>query len=139
MHHTDVDKPLQKCPGSQDDGPRLIFCTHRGYNPLYPSIVYNKPLHHGLNNIYIFLQFQRGSHGPPIGMPVLSVARPISPPRASISRTRCPLAMPPIAGLQDISPILSISRVMTRVLHPSLADARAASHPACPAPTTMTS
>ena len=38
-------------------------------------------------------------------MPVLSVATPISPPRASISRTICPLASPPIAGLQDICPI----------------------------------
>ena len=35
-------------------------------------------------------------------MPVASIARPITPPRASISRTICPLATPPIAGLQLI-------------------------------------
>ena len=34
-----------------------------------------------------------------------SAARPIRPSRASISRTRWPLPRPPIAGLQDISPM----------------------------------
>ena len=38
-------------------------------------------------------------------MPVLSVAMPIRPPRASISRTIWPLARPPMAGLQDICPM----------------------------------
>src|SRR5665213_2436873 len=35
------------------------------------------------------------------------MARAISPSSASISRTRCPLANPPMAGLQDISPIVA--------------------------------
>ena len=30
---------------------------------------------------------------------------PLYPPRASISLTICPFAMPPIAGLQDICPM----------------------------------
>ena len=35
-------------------------------------------------------------------MPVASIASPISPPSASISRTRCPFAVPPTAGLQGM-------------------------------------
>ena len=38
-------------------------------------------------------------------MPAASAARPMIPSSASISRTRWPLPMPPMAGLQDISPI----------------------------------
>ena len=40
----------------------------------------------------------------------------ISPPRASISRTRWPLASPPIAGLQDIAPMVSALITVSRVL-----------------------
>ena len=39
-------------------------------------------------------------------MPAASAARPISPSSASTSRTRCPLPIPPIEGLHDISPIV---------------------------------
>ena len=46
-------------------------------------------------------------------MPVLSVAMPIRPPRASISRTIWPFARPPIAGLQHIAPILVGSSVIS--------------------------
>lgn len=70
---------------------------------------------------------------------VLSVTIPICPPRASISRTIWPLAMPPTAGLQLICAILFMSIVMSRVSEPSRAAAAAASQPAWPAPTTMTS
>src|SRR5207249_10871529 len=35
-------------------------------------------------------------------IPVASIARTINPPSASISRTRCPFAVPPIAGLHGI-------------------------------------
>src|SRR5512143_2960612 len=65
--------------------------------------------------------------------------RPISPPRASISRTRCPFANPPLAGLHDMSPMASALIVNRRVEHPIRAAASAASQPACPPPTTMTS
>ena len=41
-------------------------------------------------------------------MPALSVARAMAPPSASISRTRWPLPMPPIAGLQLICPSVSM-------------------------------
>ena len=51
-------------------------------------------------------------------MAVWSVTRPVYPPRASISRTICPLAMPPTAGLQLIWPILFISIVMRQVFEP---------------------
>src|SRR3970040_3059462 len=64
---------------------------------------------------------------------------PISPPKASISRTRCPLASPPMAGWHDMRPIVSALIVRRRVEHPIRAAARAASHPACPPPTTTTS
>ena len=64
---------------------------------------------------------------------------PITPSKASISRTRWPFPSPPIAGLQDISPIVSILCVKSAVLTPILADAAAASHPACPPPITTTS
>src|SRR5215831_15432608 len=72
-------------------------------------------------------------------MPQASVARPISPTSASISRTRCPLATPPTAGLHDICAMVSTDDVSTRVRAPMRAAASAASQPACPAPTTMTS
>src|SRR5712671_3406912 len=67
------------------------------------------------------------------------MTRPMMPPRASISRTRCPLPIPPIAGLQDICPMRSRLSVSRAVLAPSLAAAAAASQPAWPAPITITS
>ena len=70
---------------------------------------------------------------------VLSIFFPISPPRASISLTRCPFELPPTLGLHGIIATLSILTVNIIVLRPSLALARAASHPACPAPTITTS
>ena len=70
---------------------------------------------------------------------VLSVLMPISPPRASISRTRWLFPGPPTAGLQGMRAILSKFSVAIRVLAPRRALARAASQPAWPAPMTMTS
>ena len=58
---------------------------------------------------------------------------------ASISRTRWPLPSPPMAGLQDISPIVAILWVSSRVRAPTRAAAAAASQPAWPPPMTMTS
>ena len=72
-------------------------------------------------------------------IPVRSMTRAICPPRASISYTMWPLATPPMAGLHGIRAILSRSSVNSSVAHPIRADASAASHPACPAPITMTS
>src|SRR5277367_2452781 len=72
-------------------------------------------------------------------MPARSIARPMTPSSASISRTRWPLARPPIAGLHDISPIVSRRWVTSPVRAPSRAAAAAASQPACPPPTTTTS
>ncbi len=68
-------------------------------------------------------------------MPVASATRPMRPPSASISRTRWPLATPPMAGLQLIWAILSSERVRRAVWRPMRAAAAAASQPACPAPT----
>ena len=70
---------------------------------------------------------------------VASVTSPICPPSASISRTICPLAIPPTAGLQLICAILFMSIVTRHVLAPMRAAALAASQPAWPAPTTTTS
>src|SRR3954470_7805317 len=72
-------------------------------------------------------------------MPAASAILPIKPSSASISRTRWPLPKPPIAGLQDISPMVSRRCVSSRVRAPSRAAAAAASQPACPPPITMTS
>ena len=72
-------------------------------------------------------------------MAVASVSTPIAPPRASISRTICPLATPPIAGLQLIWPTVSQLIVSSAVRSPIRAEASAASSPAWPAPTTTTS
>src|SRR5690606_14377953 len=72
-------------------------------------------------------------------MPASSATRPIRPSSASISRTRCPLPNPPIAGLQDMTPIVSKRCVTSAVLAPARAAAEAASHPAWPPPITMTS
>ncbi len=68
-----------------------------------------------------------------------SVARAMIPPSASTSRTTVPLATPPIAGLQDIWPMVSSALVTIATLHPLRAAAMAASVPAWPAPTTITS
>jgi len=59
-----------------------------------------------------------------------SVVRPISPPSASISRTRCPFAVPPIDGLHGQFPTASRLMVKTTVLQPRRAAARDASIPA---------
>ena len=81
---------------------------------------------------------ERGLHmaGPLLRLSILnwillrSVTTPIWPPIASISRTICPLAMPPTAGLQLICAILFMSIVMSNVCDPSRAAALAASQPA---------
>ena len=65
-----------------------------------------------------------------------SAAKPIIPPRASISLTRCVFARPPTAGLQESLPIARGSEQTSFTLQPSLAAAKAASMPACPPPTT---
>ena len=72
-------------------------------------------------------------------MPDRSVLIPIWPPRASISLTMWPLPMPPMAGLQDIWPMVSRFIVTSRVSAPMRAAARAASVPAWPPPTTIVS
>ena len=61
---------------------------------------------------------------------VSSAAAPISPPSASISRTRCPFEVPPMAGLQAIRATLSRFMVRQRVFKPMRAQANAASQPA---------
>ena len=63
----------------------------------------------------------------------------ISPPNASISLTRWPFEVPPILGLHGILARVSIFITNIAVFLPSLALASAASHPACPAPITITS
>src|SRR4051812_10099429 len=72
-------------------------------------------------------------------MPVLSIARAMSPPRASISRTIWPLASPPMAGLQLIAPIFDGSRLTSATRAPRRDAAHAASAPAWPPPITMMS
>src|SRR5215469_324445 len=72
-------------------------------------------------------------------MPAASAIRPISPSRASISRTRWPLPSPPMAGLHDISPMVSRRWVSSRVRAPARAEAAALAHPEWPPPITITS
>src|SRR5499427_5852627 len=72
-------------------------------------------------------------------MPVASIARPISPPSASISRTRCPFAVPPTAGLHGMCATVSTLSVHNPTRTPRRAAAWAASQPAWPAPITITS
>jgi hypothetical protein len=72
-------------------------------------------------------------------MPARSAACAMTPPSASISLTRWPLPMPPMAGLQLIAPTVSTLWVSSRVRAPARADANAASVPAWPPPMTMTS
>src|SRR5437763_1666120 len=59
-------------------------------------------------------------------MPVASIACPMTPPRASISRTICPLATPPIAGLQLIWATVSQFVVSSPTRQPIRAAAHAA-------------
>ena len=72
-------------------------------------------------------------------MPAASATRPMRPSSASISRTRWPLPSPPMAGLQDISPMVAKVWVTRAVRAPMRAAAAAASQPAWPPPTTITS
>ena len=69
----------------------------------------------------------------------LSAARAIQPSRASTSRIKCPLPSPPIAGLHDISPMVSSFWLSNKVRAPKRAEAVAASQPAWPPPMTTTS
>ena len=52
------------------------------------------------------------------------------PSRASISRTKCPLPNPPIAGLHDMTPISDAFNETSAVFAPKRAAAAAASQPA---------
>ena len=72
-------------------------------------------------------------------MQARSAAFAISPPRASSSRTRWPLPVPPMAGLQGMLPTASRLMVKQMVRIPRRAAARAASMPAWPAPMTAIS
>ena len=72
-------------------------------------------------------------------MPASSVAIAIAPPKASTSLTRWPLPIPPMEGLHDIWPSVSMLCVSSSVRRPIRADASAASVPAWPPPTTITS
>src|SRR3954464_1777979 len=72
-------------------------------------------------------------------MPPASPTRPIRPSSASTSRTRWPLPRPPMAGLQDMAPIVEKRCVTRAVAAPIRAEAEAASQPAWPPPITMTS
>ncbi len=72
-------------------------------------------------------------------VPARSALRAISPPSASSSRTRWPLAVPPMAGLQLITAARSARSVTASVWSPVRAQASAASQPAWPRPTTITS
>src|SRR3954453_20428539 len=63
----------------------------------------------------------------------------MTPPSASISRTRCPFAVPPIAGLHGMCATVSLVSVHNPTWTPIRAAAYAASQPAWPAPITMTS
>ena len=56
-------------------------------------------------------------------MEAASAIFPMRPPSASISRTRCPFAMPPMHGLQLICAMWSRFMVSIRVDAPSLAEA----------------
>ena len=99
--------------------------------------VFSSVSRHRLEN-FVRSDWARGLHiaGPLLRlsirnwMAVASVMIPIMPPRASISRTICPLAMPPTAGLQLIWAILCMSIVMRSVRAPIVAAAWAASQPA---------
>ena len=72
-------------------------------------------------------------------MPPASIARPMMPSSASISRTRWPRPSPPMAGLQDMAPIVASLCVPAGCAHPSGRSPPAASQPAWPPPMTMTS
>ena len=97
----------------------------------------NFPRSHCARGLHMAGPFERFSMRNCIA--VASVTSPIIPPKASTSRTICPFAMPPTAGLQLICAILFMSIVTRHVLAPMLALAHAASHPAWPPPMTITS
>ena len=72
-------------------------------------------------------------------MPAKSVASAIYPPKASISLAKCVFPIPPMAGLQDILPDLSLSKVIKATSKPKRFPTKVASTPACPPPITIKS
>src|SRR5258706_14065712 len=70
-------------------------------------------------------------------IPASSAAIAMVPPKASTSLTRCPFPIPPIDGLQDIRPSVSILRVRSIVQQPNNEAAKVASVPASPPPNPM--
>src|SRR5690349_3261609 len=72
-------------------------------------------------------------------MPLASVHLAIRPPKASISRTICPFATPPTAGLQLIWPTESAFIVRRQVFKPRRAAGIAARTAGWPATTTPAS
>ena len=114
------------------------------------NLVPEEPVEATLKRLFAGRPLKDGSSAIKLELPIIAengavvpisveVTSPMTPPSASISRTRWPLAMPPMAGLQDIWAIRSRFIVMIAVFSPRRAHARAASQPACPAPTTITS
>ncbi len=157
-----VDHALQEGARGDDHGAAAKFaparCDHTGDRAIFHDQVFDRLrddfkaglrgqslLHMPAIELAVGLG-ARSLHGRPLGAvqhakldagPVDD--RPIKPSSASTSRTRCPLPRPPIAGLQDISPMVSNLCVTRAVRAPIRAAAAAASQPACPPPTTTTS
>ena len=109
-------------------------------------LLFSKANRHSFSNNFLS-HWALGLHmaGPLLLLSILnwieeaSVIIPDIPPRASISLIIWPFATPPIAGLQDILAIVSRFWVMSKTFDPKVAAAWAASQPACPPPTTITS
>ena len=99
--------------------------ARRRLNPLDPALpVEGRP--HPLRRYAALSAWARGDQtaGPRLRfrtlnwMPVASIARPISPPSASISRTRWPFAVPPMAGLQGMCATVSLDIVQMPTREP---------------------
>ena len=159
---TDMDQPPHESPGGEDYGFPCKADTGLRIDSEHQAPRYMQGGYLSLLQVEFFLIFQYMLHPQPVllliglgsggahGRSLAGIenaeldAGSIDvlchlPPKASISFTRCPLANPPIAGLHDMRAMASRLRVRRRVLHPMRAAANAASQPACPAPTTITS
>ena len=131
-------EPISTYTGSNRDGVRLAFVSEAPVNwcAALGTVLANEEVVDGKSEVGGYPVERRPMRQ---WMPQASATSPIRPPSASTSRTRCPLAMPPMAGLQLICAMRSSLRVKSAVRRPMRAAAAAASQPAWPAPTTTTS
>src|SRR3989344_1241309 len=132
-----MDLAVQKGACGEHHGPRAEPDTDLRDGAHHAVALHHQVVHSLLEQPQVRLVLQHPADGRLVQNAV--GLRPRAPHGASTSFTRWPLPMPPMLGLQLIWPSVSMLWVSSRVLLPMRAAASAASVPAWPPPTTITS